>query len=219
MTRYGNDVLLKYFLLVALLLLAALFLVQSLAVKWAVIAVVGVFTAFVVNFFRDPHRVTPEGEVLVISPADGKVVVVQTVREERFFRGDALQISIFMSPLNVHVNRIPVSGVVRHVEHVPGQFMVAFADKASEVNERVEVLIERPDGSVVLMKQIAGTIARRIVAELAPGQQVRAGERFGMIKFGSRVDLLMAPSARPSVGLNVRTVAGETVLATYAANA
>jgi len=218
MTRYGNDVLLKYFSLVFLLLLCALFLVQTLLLKWVIIAVVAFFTAFVVYFFRDPERATPSGDALVVSPADGRVVVIAKVREERFIGGDAVQISIFMSPLDVHVNRNPVNGTVRHVRHIPGRFIVAYDDKASDVNERMEIAIERAGGGTVFMKQIAGTIARRIVAELHPGQEVRAGERFGMIKFGSRVDLLLPAAAEVAVVLNERVVAGETVLATYRSN-
>lgn len=177
-----------------------------------VLSVLAVLTFLVVNFFRDPERATPRGEGLVIAPADGRILSVGTVEEPSFLKGKAMQVCIFMSPLDVHVNRFPISGTVGYSEHVPGRFTPAFGDKASEHNERTLIGIE--DGGVrVLFKQIAGTLARRIVADVRVGDRAVAGERFGMIRFGSRVDVLMPPAARVRVKVNDRTLAGETVLA------
>jgi phosphatidylserine decarboxylase len=169
---------------------------------------------FAVNFFRDPNRSTPQDEGLVIAPADGKVVAVRKVGENEFFHAEAWMVSIFMSPLNVHVNRSPISGVVRHTRYIKGEYFAAFADKASEKNEQMIVGIEG-NHQKVMFKQIAGFIARRIVCRLTPGDEVTAGERIGMIKFGSRVDVLFPVSATVSVKVGDRTSAGETILGEF----
>jgi phosphatidylserine decarboxylase len=156
-------------------------------------------------FFRDPERTPPPDERLVVSPADGRVVAVV---EEK----DATRVSIFMSPLDVHVNRSPVSAVVREVRHTPGRFGAAFKDKASLDNERNYVVLER-GAQRYLVVQIAGAVARRIVCRVAPGDRVRRGERFGMIMFGSRVDVFLPPGVRPRVQTGARVQAGTSVLA------
>jgi phosphatidylserine decarboxylase len=164
------------------------------------------------NFFRDPERMPPPGERRVVSPADGRVVAVVSEREDRFLGAPATRISIFMSPLNVHVNRNPVDGTVEVVRHTAGKFRAAFADKASLDNERNAVVLESR-GRRYLMVQIAGALARRIVCRVAPGDRVRRGERCGLIMFGSRVDLFVPPDVRPLVKLGDRVHAGTTVLA------
>ena len=177
-------------------------------------AAAGILTLLVLNFFRDPERVTPEGKGLVIAPADGVIVLIKDVPEAEYIGRDAVQISIFMSPLDVHVNRWPISGVVGHYRHIPGAFVPAFEEKSSERNERTHIGVEDA-GYRVLFKQIAGTVARRIVADTAVGQAARAGERFGMIKFGSRLDVLVPKGSVIRARLRDRTVAGETILADY----
>jgi len=164
------------------------------------------------NFFRDPERVPPPGERLVVAPADGRVVAVASEREEGFLRAPATRVSIFMSPLDVHVNRNPVSGTVLAVRHTPGRFRAAFADKASLDNERNAVGLEA-GGRRYLVVQIAGALARRIVCRVRPGDAVRRGERMGMIMFGSRVDLWMPSDVRPLVRRGDRVRAGATALA------
>ena len=168
--------------------------------------------ALSVNFFRDPERAPPPGEHLVVSPADGRVVAVVPEREDRFLGTTATRISIFMSPLNVHVNRNPVSGTVERVQHTNGKFRAAFADKASLDNERNAVVLESR-GRRYLMVQIAGAVARRIVCKVAPGDRTRRGERFGLIMFGSRVDLFLPADVRPLVARGDRVHAGTTVIA------
>lgn len=175
-----------------------------------VIAVAGLL--FTLWFFRDPDRKTPHGDNLVIAPADGEIVTVRPVVEDQFLRGEAMQISIFMSPLNVHVNRFPISGTVAYFQHIPGEYLVAYEDKSSARNERTVIGVENPRMRV-LFKQIAGFVARRIVADLRVGDSAVAGSRFGMIKFGSRVDVIIPPSAEIKVKVGEKTVAGETVLA------
>jgi phosphatidylserine decarboxylase len=212
LTQYGKSTLLVYFagLCVAV---ALLFVVEmNQAVRIAVLVVAAVVTWLVLNFFRDPERTAPKGDDIVIAPADGRVIAVGPVFEPAYIDGQALRICIFMSPLDVHVNRFPVSGRVGYFEHVAGKFTPAFRDKASEDNDRTLIGIERGKDRV-LFKQITGAVARRIVADIEVGQAAVAGERFGMIRFGSRVDVLLPLSAAATVGLNDRTVAGETVIA------
>src|SRR5437763_1737782 len=164
------------------------------------------------NFFRDPERAPPPGEHLVLSPADGRVVAVVPEREDRFLAAPATRISIFMSPLDVHVNRNPVSGIVERVQHTAGKFRAAFADKASLDNERNALVVESR-GRRYLVVQIAGAMARRIVCRLAPGDRVRRGERCGLIMFGSRVDLFVPADVRPLVQRGDRVRAGTSVVA------
>jgi phosphatidylserine decarboxylase len=165
-----------------------------------------------VNFFRDPERAAPADERLIVAPADGRVLEVVGEREEQFVHGPATRVSIFMSPLDVHVNRIPVTGLVAEVRHTPGRFRAAFAPKASLDNERNAVVIDA-GGRRFLMVQIAGALARRIVCHLGPGEHVRRGERMGMIMFGSRVDLYVPPDVQPLVRTGDRVRAGSTAVA------
>ncbi|MFW5955752.1 MAG: phosphatidylserine decarboxylase family protein, partial [Rhodothermales bacterium] len=171
--------------------------------------------AFTLYFFRDPERLAPEGASggsLILAPADGKVVVVDDVEEPLYLKGPARQVSIFLSPLNVHVNRNPVDGVVEYDEYVPGEYLVAWHPKASEKNERSMIGVRHRSGARVLYKQIAGAVARRIVYHIKKGDQVVAGERFGIVKFGSRMDVLVPPGSEIDVRVGDRTTAGETIL-------
>ncbi len=186
--------------------------IEPKLVRYGVIAVTVLFFGLTANFFRDPERRTPEGERHIVAPADGKIVVVKQVEEQEYLHGKATQISIFMSPLNVHVNRNPISGSVEHVRYVPGEFFAAFEDKASEKNEQTHVGVRNAFGRV-LFKQIAGFIARRIVCSLRVGDSVSAGARFGMIKFGSRVDVLLGPEWVIEVKPGERVKAGSSILA------
>jgi phosphatidylserine decarboxylase len=167
---------------------------------------------FAVSFFRDPERVPPAGERFVVSPADGRVIAV--VPEERvpFLTGPVTRVSIFMSPLNAHVNRSPVTGRIGLVEHTPGKFRAAFADKASLDNERNAIVVES-GARRFLMVQIAGALARRIVCHVTPGREVGRGERVGLIMFGSRVDLYLPPDVRPLVAEGDRVYAGSSAVA------
>lgn len=171
-------------------------------------------TLAVAAFFRDPERPIPDGDDLVVSPADGKIVAVdrdrrtESMPEERFQR-----VSVFMSPLDVHVNRIPASGRVVSVRHTPGKFLAAFNDRAPRENERNEVAIRDPRGRPLVFVQIAGMLARRIVCHLEPGLTVKQGERFGLIMFGSRVDVYLPESAAVKVRVGDRVHAGSDVLA------
>jgi phosphatidylserine decarboxylase len=171
-----------------------------------------IVVGFCVYFFRDPERTPPDGERLVVSPADGRVLAVVQEREERVLHAPTTRISIFMSPLDVHVNRNPVSGTVEATTHTAGKFRAAFADKASLDNERNAVVLEA-GGRRYLMVQIAGALARRIICDVGPGDRVRRGERFGMIMFGSRVDFFLPADVKPVVKPGDRVHAGSTVVA------
>jgi phosphatidylserine decarboxylase len=180
--------------------------------KITLTVVAALMVIFTLSFFRDPERTTPPGDNLVISPADGEVVLIKPVQEDEYLRKAGSQISIFMSPFNVHVNRWPISGVVEYFKHIPGEYLVAYEEKSSVRNERTHIGV-RGARTSVLFKQIAGYVARRIVADVREGDSAVAGKRFGMIKFGSRVDVIIPANAEVRVALGDRTVAGETVLA------
>lgn len=175
--------------------------------------VMAVLAGFLVNFFRDPERVPPEGPGLVVSPADGRVIVAeQGVDEPRFLKTRAAKVSVFMSPLDVHVNRSPVDGEVVGVHYNPGKYFAAYADKASLDNEQNAVVMRTADGRGIVFVQIAGFLARRIVCRLKPGDRCRRGERVGMIKLGSRVDVYIEGDVDLTVKLGDRVTAGQTVL-------
>ncbi len=214
-TRYGFDVFFTVTAICIILIVVAFAFVEPRGVRYGIIGVAALIFIFALIFFRDPERTTPNRNGSIVSPADGKVVAVKTVFEPEFFRSDAIQISIFMSPLNVHVNRIPVSGTVAYTRYVEGEYFAAYEDKASEKNEQMIVGIESQHGKV-LMKQIAGFLARRIVCELKQGETVTVGERFGMIKFGSRVDVFVPLKTTIFVTVGTKTKAGETILGEFA---
>ncbi|MDE2436532.1 MAG: phosphatidylserine decarboxylase [Sphingomonadales bacterium] len=176
-------------------------------------------------FFRDPQRVTPRGDNLIVAPADGLVTLIQKVDPPRelmmddgsgvpgLASGPVTRISIFMSVFDVHINRAPIGGTVRRVVYIPGRFVNADLDKASEENERQHILIERGDGLKIAFTQIAGLVARRIVPFVKPGDMVAAGQRVGLIRFGSRVDVYLPAGTESRVLMGQKTIAGETVLA------
>jgi phosphatidylserine decarboxylase len=178
--------------------------------------IVVLITAWIAYFFRDPPRVTPLRDGLVVAPADGRICGIDQVRPPaELGLGDAsrLRISIFLSVFDVHINRAPVAGRITRSLYVPGSFLNAALDKASEENERRALVIARPDGSDIAVVQIAGLIARRIVTFVSEGQSIGAGERIGLIRFGSRVDIYLPSGHGPLVAVGQRAIGGETVLA------
>lgn len=196
------------------LLITVILLFPAAAVLHFVFAgVCVVFLIAILQFFRHPGRVSPEGERLVLAPADGKVVVIEETTESEYLKDRRIQLSIFMSPVNVHVNRCPVSGRVKHVRYFQGKYLVAWHPKSSTENERTTIVIEHPSGAEILFRQIAGAMARRIRWYLKEGQDVSAGEEMGFIKFGSRVDVFLPPGTKINVTLGQKVRGGETVLA------
>jgi phosphatidylserine decarboxylase len=208
----------KIILIATILLSALCFGVYMLAGDgWflnAVILLALVFYILIVQFFRNPGRNTPLDENNIIAPADGKVVVIENVEEPEYFKDTRTQISIFMSPLNVHVNRYPISGTVRYQKYYPGKYLVAWHPKSSTENERTTIVVEGTKGST-LFRQIAGAVARRIVWYCKEGEAAKQGLEFGFIKFGSRIDIFIPTSAKVLVKLDQKTVGGETVIATF----
>ncbi|MDD2558080.1 MAG: phosphatidylserine decarboxylase family protein [Desulfuromonadaceae bacterium] len=181
--------------------------------EWSFLAVIFLFlTLFTVYFFRNPDRTIPQDDDIVVAPADGKVVYVGKVREDRFLQGEVYKVSIFMSVFNVHVNRVPISGTVVDQFYTKGSFMNASLDKASTENEQAGMIIEDKRKNKFLVVQIAGLIARRIVSYPVTGAVLERGQRYGLIRFGSRVDVYMPTNAQLQVSLGDRCIGGETVL-------
>ena len=197
---------------VVLTFLGLWFAVNRGGAWWALAIVVLVIAAWVAYFFRDPERSGDRGEHLVVAPADGKVVLITEVDEPTFIGGRALRVSIFMNVFSVHVNRYPVSGTVRHVRATPGKFLNAVSEASSLENEQTSVGIETSRHRI-LVRQIAGLIARRIITYSREGETVVQGERMGLIRFGSRVDVFVPPASTLRVKIGELTVAGTSVVA------
>ncbi len=167
----------------------------------------------VLQFFRNPPITVTTGDNLVISPADGKVVVIEEVEEPEYFKGKRLQVSVFMNPFNVHVNRNPVGGIVKYFKYHPGLYLVAWHPKSSTENERTTTVIQKTNGTEILFRQIAGALAKRIVWYVKEGQPIKQSEEMGFIKFGSRVDIYLPLDAKVKVGLNQKVKGGRSILA------
>lgn len=209
-TKYG----LTTFLFCAgfsLILIVASYFIHNGWIKYPLIIFSIVFLLFSINFFRDPERTPPDKKNIVVSPADGEVVIIKDIYEGEFLKENARQVSIFMSPLNVHVNRIPIDGKVEYFKYVEGEYLVAFHEKADKRNERTEIGISSNRGKI-FFTQVAGFIARRIVSDLKVGDEVKRGSRFGMIKFGSRSDVIVPSNWKLKVKLGDKVTAGETIL-------
>jgi phosphatidylserine decarboxylase len=169
----------------------------------------------VLQFFRKPTRKTPINPNHIIAPADGKVVVIEEVFENEYFKAPKKQVSIFMSPLNVHINFNPISGIVSYFKYHPGKYLVAWHPKSSTENERTTIVTKHSNGTEVLFRQIAGAVARRICWYVSEGQAVNQGEEFGFIKFGSRIDIFLPLDAKILVNINDKPIGGETVIAEF----
>jgi phosphatidylserine decarboxylase len=172
-----------------------------------------VFYLIVLQFFRSPSVETPLADDVVYAPADGKVVVIEETIETEYFKAPRKQISVFMSPINVHVNRNPISGIIKYCKYHPGKYLVAWHPKSSTENERTSIVIGKKNGTELLMRQVAGALARRIKWYVKEGQPVQQGEEFGFIKFGSRVDLYLPLDAEIVCKIDDVTKGGRTVLA------
>jgi phosphatidylserine decarboxylase len=213
--REGYKLITIAFLLLAILCGVVVFLHAPAWLYEALMVLSFGFWLLIVQFFRNPKRNTPKNPDHIIAPADGKVVVVEEVEEPEYFKGKRLQVSIFMSPLNVHVNRYPVGGIVKYVKYHPGLYLVAWHPKSSTENERTTVVVKTDAGQEVLFRQIAGAVARRIIYYCKEGDKAEQGGEMGFIKFGSRVDIFLplGTKIRPKLGEAVR--GGETVLAEF----
>ena len=201
----------KFALISAFIALATYSLVSPF-IGWLLVLV----TIWVATFFRDPIRTTPTDPNLIVAPADGLVTMISRVPAPPELAGDLsgefTRVSIFMSVFDVHINRSPIAGTIRKIAYIPGKFLNADLDKASEDNERQHFLVEREDGVKIAFTQIAGLVARRIMAFVAEGDRVAAGERIGLIRFGSRVDVFLPAGTGSQILLGQRAIAGETIL-------
>jgi phosphatidylserine decarboxylase len=202
---------------ITLIIVGSLFLVMDfIGIPWLVKTLqIGLLLVFILilQFFRNPKRNTQPDDAHVISPVDGKVVVIEEVQEPEYFKDKRLQVSVFMSPINVHVTRYPIGGKVLFSKYHPGKYLVAWHPKSSELNERTTVVVENPKFGKVLYRQIAGALARRIVNYAKKNQNVIQGSDAGFIKFGSRVDLFLPLDTKLDVKLNQKVRGGETVIA------
>ena len=186
--------------------------VSGAAVGWALAIPFLALGAFFAFFFRDPHRISPTDQHVVLSPADGRVLVAGPADPAAAPPGTWLQISIFLSPMDVHVNRIPVAGRVTSVSYTPGRFLPAYHHDAASTNERSEIWIDH-GGQMIVARQIVGILARRVVCRAQDGAEVRAGDRYGIMKFGSRMDIFLPPTATLAVKVGDVVRGGETVIA------
>lgn len=193
--------------------LVQFFLPEYAWLRWLIYLLSAGLFYIVLQFFRNPIFQPITGENLVICPADGKVVVIEETEEAEYFKDKRLQVSIFMSPFNVHVNRNPIGGLVKFFKYHPGKYLVAWDPKSSTENERTTVVVENKAGVALLYRQIAGALARRIVWYLSEGQQVKQGEEFGFIKFGSRVDVFLPLNTEIKVQLGDTVKGGLSVIA------
>jgi phosphatidylserine decarboxylase len=198
---------------VAIIYIFQLFLPEAIVLRNIVISVLIVLYLIVLQFFRNPIFTVVKNDKQVIAPADGKVVVIEEADEPEYLKGKRKQISIFMSPVNVHVNRMPVGGSISYYKYHPGKYLVAWHPKSSTENERTTVVAKMANGTEVLFRQIAGALARRIKCYVQQGQQFEQGQEFGFIKFGSRVDIFLPLNAVVKVNIGDKTTGGKTVIA------
>ncbi len=205
-------ILITFFLCVAAIVISQYFVALDV-LRWGIQLFALVVLILILQFFRNPKRpVTPNFDE-ILAPVDGKVVVIEEVEEEEYFKGKRRQISIFMSPVNVHVTRYPASGTVTYSKYHPGKYLVAWHPKSSTENERTTVVVHTPKFGEILYRQIAGAVARRIVNYAEEGEQVVQGQDAGFIKFGSRVDILLPLDSKVCVALNQKVVGAMTCIA------
>ena len=212
--REGFKIIAITFIIVGAVALTADAYITNHLIKYGVQGVALTILVLILQFFRNPKRAVQFNLNEIIAPVDGKVVVIEEVEEKEYFQGKRKQVSIFMSPLNVHVTRYPASGVIQYSKYHPGKYLVAWHPKASEENERTTVVIKTPKFGDILYRQIAGALARRIVNYAKKGDKAIQGADAGFIKFGSRVDLFLPLDCIVTVGLNQKVVGAKTVIAT-----
>ncbi|RKR06989.1 phosphatidylserine decarboxylase [Maribacter vaceletii] len=213
--KEGQTIILTTFFIVSILILSAQFYVTPLWLRWGIQIVAIAILILILQFFRNPKRVAVKSFDEILAPVDGKVVVIEEVEENEYFKGKRKQVSIFMSPLNVHVTRYAASGSIKFSKYHPGKYLVAWHPKASEENERTTVVINTPKFGDILYRQIAGALARRIVNYAEKGDSVQQGDDAGFIKFGSRVDLFLPLDCAITVKLNQKVKGAKTCIASF----
>ena len=212
--REGYKILIFGFITLLLVnILLTVFLPQDVLLRWMLGIASLMLYIFLLFFFRLPARHLEPDPGLIYAPADGKVVVIEETEENEYFKDTRLQVSIFMSPFNMHSNRYPVSGLVKYVEYHPGHNMVAWHPKSSELNERSTIVVRTANGTEILIRQIAGAVARRIVTYSKQGQEIRQGDELGFIKFGSRVDVFLPVGTEVEIPILQQVKANKTIIA------
>jgi len=213
--KEGYSVIGTTFIVLALLSVGIWFMQLFPYVKYFLFFGFFVLLSWTVYFFRYPERPINKGDNNVLSTADGKIVVIEEVLEEEYFNEKRLMISVFMSPMNVHINWYPFNGEVKYAKYHPGRYFIAYNPKSSEHNERTSVVVEKEDGKDVLIRQVAGVMARRVVCYSKKGDVVNQGEEMGMIKFGSRIDFFLPLDVKVNVKMGQKVTAQQTVIAYF----
>lgn len=216
--KEGQQIILVSFFVACALALGAEFYIEPQWLRIGLQVVVLILLILILQFFRNPKRTVVPSFDEILAPVDGKVVVIERTEEKEYFKDERLQISIFMSPLNVHVCRYPATGVITYSKYHPGKYLVAWHPKSSEENERTTVVIRTPKFGEILYRQVAGAMARRIVNYAEEGESVQQGEDSGFIKFGSRLDVFLPPDCLPAVRLNQKVKGAVSCIATRAEN-
>jgi len=211
--KEGTQSILLGTIFTAIVCLASDYFIQTEWIRMSIEIAALLLLIIILQFFRNPKRTTEINENHIIAPVDGKVVVIEEVFETEYFKDKRLQVSIFMSPINVHVTRYPLSGIVKFSKYHPGKFLVAWHPKASEENERTTIVVENKTFGAILYRQIAGALARRIVNYAQEGTQVVQGTDAGFIKFGSRVDIFLPLGTPINVVLDQKAIGGKTIIA------
>ncbi len=215
--KEGQKIILVTFFIVGAAVLLSQYFINLLWLRLAIQVLAVIILILILQFFRNPTRKVSKNFNDILAPVDGEVVAIEEVEENEFFKAKRRQVSIFMSPINVHVTRYPASGLVKYSKYHPGKYLVAWHPKSSEENERTTVVIRTPKFGDILYRQIAGAVARRIVNYAEEGESVQQGEDSGFIKFGSRVDLFLPLDSVITVKLNQKVVGAKTCIATLAA--
>tara|TARA_B100002051_G_scaffold191436_1_gene181434 strand:- start:911 stop:1564 length:654 start_codon:yes stop_codon:yes gene_type:complete len=213
--KEGRKTILVSFLILTFINFFTFYLSVSFSLFYGILALSLFIFLFLVQFFRSPNIKISPNEDILYSPAEGKIVIIDNVFEDEYFKANKLQVSIFMSPLNVHVNRNPISGEVDYYKYHPGKYLLAWHPKSSKLNERNTIVIKSKKNIKILMRQIAGTVARRIKCYIKKGQKVNQCEEFGFIKFGSRVDLFLPLDFKLNIKLGDKTHAGITKIGKF----
>lgn len=207
--------LIKAFVLIALVNVLVYFFIPNLIVFQVVLVVTGIFYLLMVNFFRFPNRHIEVRDNTILAPADGKIVVIEETYEPEYLKRQCIQVSVFMNIFNVHINWFPVNGIIRYFKYHPGRYLAAYLPKSSTENERTTIAIEARDGQEIIMRQIAGAMAKRIVSYAPVGGEARQDEHVGFIKFGSRVDLYLPLGTKIDVKLGQKVTGSQTLIGTF----
>jgi len=213
--KQGHKVILFIFIVYVVIVFSVFNYINNLIIPLLLVIIFSFFLLLIIWFFRVPRRVMTNDENLIYSPADGKIVVIEETREQEYFRDKRIQISVFMSPLNVHVNYYPISGTVDYFKYHEGKYLVAWHPKSSAENERAAVVLRNKKNISIMVRQIAGAVARRILTNAAEGDVVKQGEEMGFISFGSRVDILLPPGIKILTSLNSKVRGKKTVIARF----